>query len=87
MHADENDLADVRFWHETADPGCPLIGRYRVISGLHMQNASSSHFDPLRTYRGNSADVTEFNPPEPTLAQDRTSNGSDIGQQSKSQIS
>jgi hypothetical protein len=26
--------------------GCPLTGRYRVIGGQHMLNASSSHFDP-----------------------------------------
>ena len=24
-------LANDRLWHEPADPGCPLNGRYRVI--------------------------------------------------------
>jgi hypothetical protein len=36
-------------WHEPADPARPLTGRYRVISGQHMLNASSSHFDPEAT--------------------------------------
>ena len=46
---------DVRYWHEPADPERPLIGRYRVLSGRHMLNASSSHFDPKRFC---AADVT-----------------------------
>ena len=33
-------------WHEPADPARPLTGRYRVISGQHMLNASSSHLTP-----------------------------------------
>ena len=41
---------DVRYWHEPADPERPLIGRYRVLSGRHMLNASSSHFDPRPTF-------------------------------------
>jgi hypothetical protein len=39
-------LADDRMWHEAADPGCPLSGRYRAISGQHMLNTSSSEIDP-----------------------------------------
>ena len=31
------------------NPGCPLSGRYRVVNGQHMLNASSLHFDPVRT--------------------------------------
>jgi hypothetical protein len=31
------------------DPGCPLSGRYRAISGQHMLNTSSSEIDPLLT--------------------------------------
>ena len=31
--------------------GCPLTGRYRVISGQHMLNTSSSHFDPVAVIR------------------------------------
>jgi hypothetical protein len=34
-----------RYWHEPADPRCPLTGRYRGISGQHVLNVSSSHFD------------------------------------------
>ena len=41
---------DVRYWHEPADPERPLIGRYRVLSGRHMLNASSSHFDLKPTF-------------------------------------
>jgi hypothetical protein len=33
----------------TANPECPLIRRYRVISERHMLNASSSHLDPKLT--------------------------------------
>ena len=39
-----------RFWHEAAARGCPLNGRYRVISRLHMLDASSSLFDPHPTW-------------------------------------
>jgi hypothetical protein len=42
-------LAHGRLWHEPVDPRCLLTGRYRVISGRHMLNASSSHFDPEST--------------------------------------
>jgi hypothetical protein len=38
----------VRYRHEPADRRCPLNGRYRMISGQHMLNVSSSHFDPHR---------------------------------------
>ena len=41
---------DVRYWHEPADPERPLIGRYRVLSGRHMLNASSSHFKLKPTF-------------------------------------
>ena len=33
-------------WYEPADPECPLMCRYRVISGQLMLNASFWHIDP-----------------------------------------
>jgi hypothetical protein len=32
--------------HEAANPGCPLSGRYRVISGQQILKASFSAYDP-----------------------------------------
>jgi hypothetical protein len=29
-------VADDRLWHEPADPGCSLNGRYWVITGQHI---------------------------------------------------
>jgi hypothetical protein len=41
--------ADVRVWHEPADPECPLSGHDRVINGQLMFNVSSSLFDLERS--------------------------------------
>jgi hypothetical protein len=37
------DFNAVHTWHEPADPGCPLIGRYRVISDFHTAWTQFGH--------------------------------------------